>query len=541
MKKPLSILILFFLFLCSRAQTIQTIVPKQVVAGNAFQIQYVITEPSALTNVSTPEFENLQLISGPNYYKGNSSVDGKMQPIVNITYTLVPLKPGTVKIVGVTADFKNSPTERAEDVTIEVIQQPKASFNAKSTYTDVRLYAPSSKADLNRLIQENLFLTAEVDRKNCYLGEPVVATFKLYSRLQSTSEVINAPSLYGFSVMDMLDLNEAHQTVETINGKVFNTSILRKLQLFPSQSGKLVIDPMQVQNDIEFDDSVKGGKINVQKLLTSQPITISVKPLPRKKPFDYTGAVGVFGITARLQNSEVVLNQPGKLIVAVSGKGNFIQFSEPSVSWPKNIEAFDPLISDQLNKTVVPAEGKREYVFSFTADRLDSLTVPPISFWFFEPDSGKYKKISTDSLHLKIIPAPKVDPVVKKDKPQKQSGTLWWLLLIPVILISLLILFFLFRKKKKTVVVVPQDTKPDYLQRFYEITSLQLSDKQVCLEIQKVLAVVSKECELTTAQKQEATSILNDCQLMAYTDVNAESKKDELIKRTEIFLQKLNG
>jgi hypothetical protein len=53
-----------------------------------------------------------------------------------------------------------------------------------------------------------------VDRRTCFVGEPVVATFKLFSRLQSKSEIIKNPGFYGFSVNDMISqhLTVGHHT-----------------------------------------------------------------------------------------------------------------------------------------------------------------------------------------------------------------------------------------------------------------------------------------------------------------------------------------
>ncbi|MBO9683470.1 MAG: BatD family protein, partial [Flavisolibacter sp.] len=141
MKRIAAVFILVLFILYSNAQRIQIIVPKQVVVGNAFQIQYVIDDPSSFETISTPRFDNLQLISGPNYYKGNSSVRGKTQAIENITYTVVPLKAGMVRIAPLIAKFKNGDEETTNEVRLTAIPPPKASFNALSTYTDINLYA----------------------------------------------------------------------------------------------------------------------------------------------------------------------------------------------------------------------------------------------------------------------------------------------------------------------------------------------------------------------------------------------------------------
>src|SRR5947208_15498824 len=98
MQRIFYFLVLFF-FTASQAQRVKTIVPPSVVIGNAFQIQYVITDASALLNISTPVLDSFKVVSGPNRYKGNSMVDGKSLPVENITYTVVPVSTGYLKIL----------------------------------------------------------------------------------------------------------------------------------------------------------------------------------------------------------------------------------------------------------------------------------------------------------------------------------------------------------------------------------------------------------------------------------------------------------
>lgn len=537
MKRSAAFVVFCFFFLLSHAQRVQTIVPKQVVAGNAFQIQYIITDPYTLENISAPQLENLRLISGPNYYKGNSLVNGKMQSIENIAYTVVPLQAGTIKINAVIVRFKDG-DEKTKAISLTAVPQPKASFNTVSTYTDLNLYAPSSKTDLDKLVDKNLFIKTEVDKRICFMGEAITVTFKLYSRLQSTSEVVNAPSLYGFSVMDVLDINEAHQSVETINGKVFNTSVLRKLQLYPAQTGKLLIDPMQMQNEIEFKDSVKGGKIKIEKMLASNPVEITVKPLPSKRPVDFAGAVGSFAISTNLQQQTIRTNQQGKLLVTISGKGNFIQFAPPDIDWPKGIDSFDPLITEELNKNQIPVEGKRTYVYNFTVDQPGSFVIPSIHFSFFDPAAGDYKTMHTDSLRMDVLPAVENKISVQEEKKNYFGNTsLWFFTFLSVILIAAIILFS--RKKGKKVNQQVPVAKPTYMQRFHAIVSSSLSDKEICSEIVKLLAEVKKEHSLSQGQEQELQSIQNDCRLLIYSDVAVENK-EELQKRMERLLLQLS-
>lgn len=529
----------FICFLCGYSQKVQTIAPKQVVAGNAFQIQYIIAEPSEPINILAPQFDNLTLVSGPNYYKGNSLVNGKTEAIENITYTLVSSKEGTIIIHPLSVKFKNGNEEKSDEVMINVVPQPKASFNVLSTYTDINLYAPSSKTDLDKLIEANLFIKTEVDKRICFLGEAITATFKLYSRLQSTSEVMNAPSLYGFSVMDMLDINEAHHAIETINGKIFNTSVLRKLQLYPSQTGKLTIDEMELRNSIEFDDSATGKKIIVEKLLTSDPVNIVVKPLT-KEPDGFTGAVGTFNIQANLEASTVAVNNQGKLTLIIKGKGNFIQFAPPVINWPKGFDVFDPVIKDELNKNEVPAEGSQKYVFTFASDRIGRHTIPPVKFSFFDVASRKFREVSTDSLALNII-ASKENVSNKNDKSLSQSLGNGWIYFVSGVISLLTIAIVYWRSKKQKDVQMIETAKPDYYKQYNDILSRQLTDKQSCVVMQKLLLEIRKNSMLSNEQKKELQSIYSDCELLIYSDISLAAKKDELLKRTETLLKQLQA
>jgi hypothetical protein len=538
MKRVAAVLFFIICFLCAWSQKVQTIAPKQVVAGNAFQIQYIIAEPSEPINILAPQFDNLTLVSGPNYYKGNSLVNGKTQAIENITYTLVALKEGEVKVNPLAVRFKNGEEEKSDEVVLKVVPQPKASFNVLSTYTDINLYAPSSKTDLDKLIEANLFIKTEIDKRICFLGEAITATFKLYSRLQSTSEVIKAPSLYGFSVMDMLDINESHHAIETINGKVFNTSVLRKLQLYPSQTGKLIIDEMELRNSIEFDDSANGKKMTVEKLLTSDPVNIIVKSLP-KQPDGFTGAVGTFGIQANLEHATIETNAQGKLTLVIRGKGNFIQLAPPIINWPKGFDVFDPVTKDELNKNAVPTEGSQKYVFSFASDVVGRHTIPPVKFSFFDVVSRKYKEVSTDSLALEIIPSD-----ADSDKKQRHfiptSGSFPVYIILAALVMIIAAIIFWKNKKQKTVQVLEDETH-DYYKQLNDVSSRQLNDKQLCAEMQKLLLEVKKARHLSNNQNLELQSIYNDCELLIYSDISLADKRQEVLKRTETLLKQIQG
>ncbi|HEU4473046.1 MAG TPA: BatD family protein [Flavisolibacter sp.] len=527
-----------------QAQRIRTIVPQQpVVVGNAFQVQYVINEPADIAGYKTPYFEGMSIVSGPNTYKGTVWEEGKSRQIENVAYTLVPISTGKLKLSGLVINLRNGSEEKGPDATVQVVSKAPASFMSQSSYTDVNLYAPSDREDLEKLISENLFIKASVDRTSCYLGEPVVATFTLYSRLQSTSEVINAPSLYGFGVMDMLSTKEAHQAIKTVGNKVFNTSVLRKLQLFPEQTGVLTIDPMQLQNTIEFDDPEnKGTKRVIEKLLVSQALNISVKPLPSAKPDDYTGAVGRFEISASLSPGKESTGE-GRLVVRVTGRGNFSQFAPPQINWPKGLEVFEPEINDTLDKGLSPVQGSREYSYRFVASKAATYPIPAVYFSYFDPAAGSYRTGRTNALSFTSGAAAPKTRLVSLEEEKNDTGGQWkWV--IPAFAAMAILLYFIYRKKPGKAGKTPTSPPalPSYAERIQSIDTSGAAGKKTCLDIQRIITEFMKQHPgLSDADRQLVQSLHKDCELFIYSSVEAEGEKQALKKRAYELMQKLEA
>jgi len=532
---------LLFWFLCSilmlklSAQQIQTVVPKQAVTvGTAFQIQYIVLDAFSVEVEDKPSFKNFDLVSGPHIYKGKTTVNGTPKSIENIVYTLVPQTIGEHKIKGI--EVKVGATKmKAGDATVVVTAQAGRSANPAKGNSNVSLYS-TSRTNLEKIIDDNLFVTATVDKKHCYEGEPVVATFRLYSRLQSTSEVIKPPALYGFAAVDILNISEANHTVETINGKVFNTSILRKVQLYPIQSGTLAIDPMVVNNILEFkDDAHPEGKVLLEKEITTPKINIMVKPLPLKRPDSFEGAVGNFSLQAKLEKTQIATNEQGRLLVTIAGKGNFVQFDRPQITWPEGFEVFELPVEEKLNRTKVPTEGYRTFVFGFSSHTVGDVVIPPFPFSFFDPVKKQFKTVATDSLKFTIVAA-----AAKKSQETNPAGEHqgWWPLLAALAVLLSVILFFVFRGKKKQQQIKEAEA-PDIIASINDLLIDSMNDKEMANRVQQLIYELLKnkygtarleavKTKMPLQQFENLNRLMNDCQLISYTAMETEGRKTEL-------------
>jgi len=354
--------------------------------------------------------------------------------------------------------------EKSNDVVIRVI-------SAKEM--DETSYFLKQGEDPFQKIRQNLFLKLSIDKSTCFVGEPLVATFKLYSRLQSKSNIIKNPGFYGFSVYDMVNVNDHSQAEEKLNGNWFDVHTVLKVQLYPLQSGIFTIDPMELANEIEFSRSIvnkkteqevtenmygikadndKNKNAEVYKVnIKTNPVTVKVRPLPFKNVADtFAGAVGNFSITASLEKDSISRNEEDSLIITISGAGNFQRVGSPIIAWPKDLEFFQPSITDTLNKQQVPLTGERRFRYIFLGNRAGRYTIPPVSFSFFNLNTKSYKTVLSKALTVFV------KEKIKKEQPsvipvsldQGRELRWWW---IAGSLASLVIIIFVLIRRRQTI------------------------------------------------------------------------------------------
>ncbi len=71
-------------------------------------------------------------------------------------------------------------------------------------------------------------LRLEVNKTSCYVGEPVVATYKLYTRLKSESKLTQNPSFNGFSVVDLQAPDVTGSSIDKFQGRDYHVYTIRK-------------------------------------------------------------------------------------------------------------------------------------------------------------------------------------------------------------------------------------------------------------------------------------------------------------------------
>ena len=428
---------------------------QDVGKSDYLQVEFVVENAKQIDDMNPPDFAGFRVVQGPIQSSGMSIVNGNMSQYKALSFVLEPVKTGKFTIGGATATVDG---KRMQSNTVVVTVHSGGSGQANSNnqpqsqspFGGNPFFQPNmpdpfgpDPGDVDRdyvlkpgenpkdKIKKGLFVKVQVDKNSCYVGEPIVATYKLYTRVSSESRITKQPSLNGFSVYDMIDPSQDAVSVEKLNGKNYTVHIIRKAQLIPLQAGTVDLDPVEVDNTVHFvksaghsggsghsgnsirdlldamaDESGYGPEVDEKVTLDTKPVPITVKPLPDAgKPAGYNGAVGNFSVEASLDHKTVAADDEATLHLVVKGKGNLPVITAPTVNWPSGFQAFDPRAKDDFNKTVAPMAGAKSFDYVFTPGIAGHYTIPQIDFPYFDPATQTYKTAETQPMDIQVTPA----------------------------------------------------------------------------------------------------------------------------------------
>lgn len=486
------ILLILLLTGTAAAQAIRVSGPDgPVEAGNSFRIQFIVEAPAA-HELLPPAFSPFRLVEGPDIYPGKPAVAGLVNR--NYVYTLeAAAPPGRYTVLPALLRFNGS---TLSSLPLQITVLPAGTLQPASGEVTAYYLRPGEQAADK--VKDNLFVRLTTDKTECRVGEPVVATFRLYSRLESRSQVIKNPGFYGFTVQDMITMQDQQKSTALINGREFDVHTIRKVQLYPLQAGEFTIDPMVMKNRVEFSRTIMNRKTSqqiaeglygadmqdeqpaagtelVENEISTNPLRILVKSLPASnRPASYSGAVGRFSVHTTLLKNTLKRNEEGFLLLSVEGNGNFSQLTSPQILWPEGLEGFTPDITDTLDKLQVPLQGKRIFRYGFIANRPGEYTIPAIQFSYFNNDSNRYVVLQTKALAVTV--SNELAP--EKEIADQQVGTDFQgdrrsriALLVVVLLVVLVMVYWVLRKKpvEPDAPVPPPLTAADWLQPLDEL------------------------------------------------------------------------
>ena len=496
LKKLLLLIFLLPLFcqynLLAQVHFTASVSPSVIGKNETAELRLMVENARDVEQIIPPSFKDFIVVSGPNQESSMETINGVTKQYIGFTYQLQPKAKGNFTI-GQAIAKADGKVLKTNPVILKVTNATASTnqnnsgfpFSGLSSlyddpvqHTDNRDYILKKGEHLQDKIAKNIFIKVDADKTSCYVGEPVVVNYKLYTRLKSESNITKNPSFNGFSVIDLGQPGSSFYNIEKLNGREYNVYTLRKSQLYPLQAGAMEAEIAEVENNIHFvkEDYFKSRQGNTNAILEdlgfsglpadamqdekvtlqSKPLIINVKPLPdTNKPASFNGAVGNFSLEAGAEKTNFSTDDAGKFQFTITGQGNMDLINAPEISWPEGVEAYEPRVVASLNKQAVPVSGSKGFEYTFTVKKPGTYTLPAIEYSYFNPALHTYKIITTKPVVITVTPGTG-KKIVVKNNPDEQSANerfssaifsnrLW--IIVPVALIIFAGLFFWVKKE----------------------------------------------------------------------------------------------
>lgn len=411
--KRLGFIILLFVVSIAYSQNVEfkASAPSVVAVGEQFRLSYTINRNAS--NLKVPTFEGFELLMGPNTSQSSSfsMINGKTTQSVSFIYTYLMLgsKEGTYKIPSATI-LVDGKQYKSNELTIQVI---KGSGNTEASNMNSGQESGQQKASA-AINENNLFVKVDISKHSLYIGESLVATIKVYSKVGlSDFGRTKFPAFTGFLAEEIPTPQRIELVRETYNGQIYDVGVIRKMLLFPQHIGKITIEPFELECIVRqrlaggghgFFDDFFGNYRDVRVMRRSKPVEITVKELPQNnKPTVFSGTVGNITMSTSLSADTVNANDAITYKVVFQGNGNLKLMQAPSVSFPLDFETYDPKESRNINIAEMGLSGSVSFEYVVIPRYSGDYKIPAIRYSYFDSKTNSYKTILGNeySIHVR--------------------------------------------------------------------------------------------------------------------------------------------
>jgi hypothetical protein len=394
--------------------------------GTTEQFEITFTVNANGEKFTPPALTGFLVVAGPNVSQSMSIINGASSSAIAYSYDLVPVKEGTYTI-GAATIVVNGKQLSTSPIKIKVVKGLSNAQNAAARQQQQmqqqmqqqaqgqgQRQASAPTVGKSKNISRDLYIKADVTKKDVYVGEQIILSYRLYTRVGLAGNQLQKMSdLNGFYSQEIKSPDQnAHWRVETINGIRYNVTEIKQNILFPEHAGNITIDPMimdfvvreQVASNDPFDNFFGGGSFNdVKYTIKSQPAVIHVKPLPDAgKPIGFGGAVGNFTVSSSLDKNNIKANEPINYKIRISGKGNLKLLKAVSPEFPVDFEKYDPTVKDTITDNIEGEKGTRVYNHLLIPRHGGDFTIDPVKFSYFDPATHQYTTLHTKGFPVKV-------------------------------------------------------------------------------------------------------------------------------------------
>ena len=407
MKKFLFILLLTCQGIFAQVQFVAQVSKNSLGINERLRIDFVMNDDG--DNFSAPAFEGFKIVGGPNQSTSYLWVNGRKSFEKTYSFYLSPTKKGAFVIKQASIEingqvYKTNPIKITVGNAVAEERDPYNPYYQQQQQQQPQAYAGKSGVQL----------VAEISNPNPYLNEPITVVYKIYVSNRSAVggwQVKDNPKYNNFWSQN-IDVKQLQIQQGKFKGEDYRYAVLRKTVLYPQKSGKLEIEPLTLDVEVEVPSNEAdffGRPIMTtsNKKISAGAKVINVKPLPEAgKPEGFTGAVGSFDFKVTPSKTKLKNGESLDLNVVVSGKGNLKLFTLPKPIVPSSLEMYDPVHKENVTTPLSGMVGSISDLYTIIPQYKGNYPIQPLTFSYFDLGTKTYKTITSKEINIEVLDGP---------------------------------------------------------------------------------------------------------------------------------------
>jgi hypothetical protein len=325
-------------------------------------------------------------------------INGKMTSGVDYTYFIMPQKTGKFQVGPARVQIKGK-TYSSNTAGLRVVKSAEGKGGDRGP----------------------LFLTAELSKNTVYVEEQTIYILKLHLQRNVRNISLNLPEV------ENLIFKQIAKPVEyrsTLNGQNYQVLEVR-YSLVPSRAGNYMVDPARMSmtvlqsrrrsNRSIFDDPFSSFASGRPASIASKSLPLTVQPLPEEgKPPDFSGLVGKFKMSSKLDPVRLKTGESATLTVSVSGEGNVNRIPDPKMTQLADVKIYadQPVLESTQDQSGL--KGTKTMKWALVPEKEGLLAIPPVAVSFFDTENHAYKTLKSSSHTLTVLPGKKEEIAVSE-------------------------------------------------------------------------------------------------------------------------------
>ncbi len=358
--------------------------------------------------LSTSADFNVQLL-GPK--TSVSIVNGVVRSQQAFIYQLSPRRAGTIKTPEVQAVVSG-----------QQLSAPPISVVIRGTPTAAEPSGDQTK--------DPIFMNQTVSPASVYIGQQTVNSVTLYTQYSLQGLKIEDDPADGFW---QEEISNGNNTRKNLNGQEY-VAVEMSRALFPLRAGPLRVPSRRAVARIhvrkqtnplsgldpfgdDFFENFFQRTITKDKSVTSQELTVDVKPLPSApaevaKFLHGIPIVGATSLAVHYSDAAIKVGESKNISLIITSEGNLNPIKSLPLNAPAGVKLYDG--QAQVKHDARGARLITQKTFSFSAVPLEPgvVRIPGASLAYFDPEARAYKLTTTPDITMVVTGSPLSNPPI---------------------------------------------------------------------------------------------------------------------------------